>query len=164
MFVFEVTAHHEDLLTQASNANALSGALSSVRSGLGDLDTSVERFVCIRLLHISTHVSYPSLRVKVHVPHETLQTLVTRLRRFHQASDVLRRTSRFVILTRRLQVQMNEIQGIKTSDNKLGDELATATLAHGKDIADEKERAIAKAALTIAELGLFHICTTFTSV
>ncbi|KIM45140.1 hypothetical protein M413DRAFT_441814 [Hebeloma cylindrosporum] len=131
-----VTAHHEDLLTQASNANSLSGALSSVRSGLDDLDTSVER-----------------LRVKVHVPYETLQTLVTGLRRVHQASDVLRRTSRFVILARRLQVQMNEIQGIKASDNGPADDLATATLAHGKDIVDEKERAIAKAAFTIAELG-----------
>lgn len=106
----------------------------------------------------------PSLRVKVHVPHEALQTLVTRLRRFHQASDVLRRTSRFVILTRRLQVQMNEIQGIKTSDNGLPDDPATATLAQGKDIADEKERAIAKAALTISELGLSHICTASISV
>ena len=43
MFTVEVTAHHEDLLTQASNANALSGALSSVKSGLTDLDHSVEK-------------------------------------------------------------------------------------------------------------------------
>lgn len=85
-----------------------------------------------------------------------LQTLVTRLQRFHQASDVLRRTSRFVILARRLQVQMNEIQGIKGSDKTPTDELATATLVHGKDIEDEKERAIAKAALSIAELGASH--------
>jgi len=50
MFITEVTTHHEDLLTQASNPNALSGALSSVRSGLDDLDNSVERFVANRLL------------------------------------------------------------------------------------------------------------------
>ncbi|KAF9484491.1 hypothetical protein BDN70DRAFT_825599 [Pholiota conissans] len=131
-----VTAHHEDLLTQASNANALSGALVSIRAGLGDLDTSVAR-----------------LRLKVHVPYEMLQALVTRLHRFHQASDVLRRTSRFVILARRLQVQMNEMQGIKISDKVPTDELATATVVHGKDIEDEKERAIAKAALSVAELG-----------
>ncbi|KJA27739.1 hypothetical protein HYPSUDRAFT_62781 [Hypholoma sublateritium FD-334 SS-4] len=131
-----VTAHHEDLLTQASNANALSGALVSVRAGLGDLDASVEK-----------------LRVKVHVPYETLQTLVARLQRFQQASDVLRRTSRFVILARRLQVQMNEVQGIKGADRGPAEELATATVLHGKDIENEKERAIAKAALSIAELG-----------
>jgi hypothetical protein len=59
---------------------------------------------------------------------------------------------------------MNEIQGIKTSDNGLPDDPATATLAQGKDIADEKERAIAKAALTISELGLSHICTASISV
>ncbi|KDR75381.1 hypothetical protein GALMADRAFT_140887 [Galerina marginata CBS 339.88] len=131
-----VTAHHEDLLTQASNANALSGALVSVKAGLSDLDASVEK-----------------LRTKVHAPYENLQTLVTRLQRFHQASDVLRRTSRFVILARRLQLQMNEVRGTKTSDRSSTDELATATHVHGKDIEDEKERAIAKAALGIAELG-----------
>lgn len=96
------------------------------------------------------------LRVKVHVPYEILQTLVARLQRFQQASDVLRRTSRFVILARRLQVQMNEVQGIKSGGDKLPtEELATATVLHGKDIENEKERAIAKAALSIAELGAF---------
>jgi len=48
---------------------------------------------------------------------------------------------------------MNEVQGIKNSNVKETEELATATLTHGKDIEDEKERAIAKAALSIAELG-----------
>lgn len=96
------------------------------------------------------------MRVKVHVPYEILQTLVARLQRFQQASDVLRRTSRFVILARRLQVQMNEVQGIKSGGDKLPtEELATATVLHGKDIENEKERAIAKAALSIAELGAF---------
>ena len=40
----QVIAHHEDLLTQASNANSLSGTLSSVRSGLNDLDASVDKY------------------------------------------------------------------------------------------------------------------------
>jgi len=83
---------------------------------------------------------------------------VARLQRFQQASDLLRRTSRFIILARRLQVQMNEVQGIKGSDKGATDELATATTMHGKDIEDEKERAIAKAALSIAELSLFYLC------
>ena len=47
MFAVEVTAHHEDLLTQATNANALSGALVSVKSGLNDLDNSVEKYGCL---------------------------------------------------------------------------------------------------------------------
>ncbi|KAF9047312.1 Golgi transport complex subunit 5-domain-containing protein [Panaeolus papilionaceus] len=130
-----ITVHHEDLLTQASNASALSGTLTSVQAGLSDLDTSVEK-----------------LRAKVHVPYTTLQTLVARLERIHQASDLLRRSSRFVTLARRLQIQMNEMKGIESADSAT-DELATATVMHGKDIRDEKERAIAKAALSIAELG-----------
>jgi len=40
----EVTAHHEELLIQASNANALSGTLVSVRAGLNDLENSVEKY------------------------------------------------------------------------------------------------------------------------
>ena len=54
---------------------------------------------------------------------------------------------------------MNEIQGIKSTDKAANDELATATVMHAKDIEDEKERAIAKAALSIAELGALFICT-----
>jgi hypothetical protein len=57
---FQVTAHHEDLLTQASNANALSGTLSSVRSGLDDLDASVEKYVlrALVLLHHSSLLEF----------------------------------------------------------------------------------------------------------
>jgi hypothetical protein len=52
---------------------------------------------------------------------------------------------------------MNEVQGIKSTDKAANDELATATVMHAKDIEDEKERAIAKAALSIAELGALVI-------
>jgi hypothetical protein len=47
---------------------------------------------------------------------------------------------------------MNEIQGIKGFTD--GEELATATVLHGRDIEDERDRSIAKAALTISELGV----------
>ena len=56
---------------------------------------------------------------------------------------------------------MNEIQGIKGSKTGDGDELATATVLHAKDIGDEKDRAIAKAALTISELGVQSLCSLF---
>lgn len=46
---------------------------------------------------------------------------------------------------------MNEIQGVKGPSAP--EELATATVLHGRDIEDERDRAIAKAALTISELG-----------
>jgi hypothetical protein len=96
-------------------------------------------------------LTFDRLRVKVHVPYETLQTLLNRLHKFQEASDLLRRTSRFITLTKRLQTHMNEIQGIKGFTE--GEELATATVLHGRDIEDERDRAIAKAALTISELS-----------
>ncbi|KAK0225711.1 Golgi transport complex subunit 5-domain-containing protein [Armillaria fumosa] len=135
-----VTNHHQDLLSQAASANELSGSLTSVRAGLADLDHSLEK-----------------LRVKVRVPYQSLQTNVSRLQKLQQASDVLRRTSRFVILARRLQNQMAEMEsGSSTPDQPLplirskSDESAL-----GQDLEDGKERTIAKAALSIAELGIF---------
>ncbi|KAK0476610.1 Golgi transport complex subunit 5-domain-containing protein [Armillaria novae-zelandiae] len=134
-----VTNHHQDLLSQAASANELSGSLTSVRAGLADLDHSLEK-----------------LRVKVRVPYQSLQTNVSRLQKLQQASDVLRRTSRFVILARRLQNQMAEMEsGSSTPDQSLplirskSDESAL-----GQDLEDGKERTIAKAALSIAELGM----------
>jgi conserved oligomeric Golgi complex subunit 5 len=41
--ILQVNRHHEDFLTQASNANQLSGSLSSVTSGLDELDSSLEK-------------------------------------------------------------------------------------------------------------------------
>ena len=39
----QVTAHHEDLLQHASNASKLSGSLSSIRRGLDDVESSIEK-------------------------------------------------------------------------------------------------------------------------
>ncbi|TFK44558.1 Golgi transport complex subunit 5-domain-containing protein [Crucibulum laeve] len=137
-----VTTHHEDLLTQAAGANGLTGSLKPVRSGLNDLDASVDK-----------------LRLKIHVPYESLQTHVTRLQKLHQVSDLLRRTSRFVILARRLQMQMKELNGSDGNERADGsmnpDEvngMLSASASHILDVEDEKERTIAKAALSIAEL------------
>ncbi|TFK25504.1 hypothetical protein FA15DRAFT_639269 [Coprinopsis marcescibilis] len=138
-----VTAHHEDLLVQAASANSLSGSLVSVRSGLAELNNSLDK-----------------LQQKVHVPYDTLQLLVTRLKKLQQASDILRRTSRFVILARRLQLQMKEMQASideKKKDKSSADELsglASAAVYQSIEIEDDKERAIAKAALTISEISV----------
>ena len=48
---------------------------------------------------------------------------------------------------------MKEIQGQKNSDKGVSDDPVSTTIGLGKDIVDDKERAIAKAALSIAELG-----------
>lgn len=84
---------------------------------------------------------------------------MTRLQKLQQASDVLRRTSRFVILARRLQVQMADMDGNNATEDKdsnIGTNGASDShglLGQGHDLEDEKERTIAKAALSIAELG-----------
>ncbi|KIM91987.1 hypothetical protein PILCRDRAFT_809983 [Piloderma croceum F 1598] len=124
-----VTTHHEELLEQAAGVNDLTGSLTSVRHGLNDLDTSLDK-----------------LRQKIHIPYTSLQTHVTQLQRLQQASDVLRRTARFVVLARRLEGQMRDMK-MGGEENGV-DGVMTST--GGEE--DEKERTIAKAALSIAEL------------
>ncbi|KAK7472882.1 hypothetical protein VKT23_000990 [Stygiomarasmius scandens] len=134
-----VTTHHQDLLSQAASASQLSGSLTSVRARLQDLDSSVDK-----------------LRVKVSVPYQSLQDNVSRLQKFQQASEILRRTSRFVILARRLQSQMTEMESQdaqQTPQRPVQSRSDSSTSVSGLlDPEDEKERAIAKAALSIAEL------------
>ncbi|KAF7375982.1 ACT domain-containing protein [Mycena sanguinolenta] len=127
-----VNGHHAELLAQAASANALAGSLTLVRSGLADLDPSLDK-----------------LRLKVRVPYQSLKTSVSRLQRLQQASDVLRRTSRFVVLARRLQNQMTEINSENSDPIPKKSESQINVLG---DPEDEKERTIAKAALSIAEL------------
>ncbi|KAG1776989.1 Golgi transport complex subunit 5-domain-containing protein [Suillus placidus] len=130
-----VTAHHEELLQRAAGINNLSGSLTSVRHGLDDVDASLEK-----------------LRQKIRVPYQTLETSAIRLQRTRQASDALRRISRFVVLSRRLETQMSELV---TFDKSGTTEKKKPNNSEGlsTDQQDDKERTIAKAALTIAELG-----------
>ncbi|KAI0356279.1 hypothetical protein OH77DRAFT_1423899 [Trametes cingulata] len=145
-----VTTHHEDLLVQAAGVSDLQGSLGSVRTGLNELDSSLEK-----------------LRLKIRVPYQSLQKHVSKLERLQQASDILRRTSRFVILARRLELQLAEMKKAEASetDGSSGakgrpqtngapptSSGATARADTPLESEDEKERAIAKAALTIAEL------------
>ncbi|KAF8891707.1 Golgi transport complex subunit 5-domain-containing protein [Infundibulicybe gibba] len=129
-----VTVHHEDLLAQAASAGDLSGSLTSVRAGLDDLDQSLDK-----------------LRGKIRAPYHTLQSNVARLRKLQQASDVLRRTSRFVVLARRLQAQMEDMDTADEPTTPMAPSpLIAASLS--QDGGNDKERSIAKAALSIAEL------------
>jgi hypothetical protein len=131
-----VTAHHEDLLQHASNASKLSGSLSSVRRGLDDVESSIEK-----------------LRQKIRVPYQALQANVARLQRIQQANDALRRTARFAVLAKRLEAQMNELGGYANAGS--GREKRAGIGANGPlgDHQEDKERTIAKAALSIAELS-----------
>ncbi|KAI0365669.1 hypothetical protein BV20DRAFT_1099473, partial [Pilatotrama ljubarskyi] len=145
-----VTTHHEDLLVQAAGVSDLQGSLGSVRTGLNELDSSFEK-----------------LRQKIRVPYQSLQKHVSKLERLQQVSDILRRTSRFVILARRLELQLAEMSKSETSETEGSSGAkgkpqtngappassgATARAETPIESEDEKERAIAKAALTIAEL------------
>lgn len=106
------------------------------------------------------------LRQKIQVPYNSLETHVSRLQRLQQACDLLRRTSRFVILARRLELQISEMDNGGSSADSSGvstpNGAASPTIASGRrsstshllgEYEDEKERAIARAALSIAELG-----------
>ena len=103
------------------------------------------------------------LRQKFRYPYQTMQTNVKRLQRLQQASDVLRRTSRFTILAKRLQAQMAEVNdnvGGTTSRSKAPESKVNSGVPDGRrsatpglDYEGEKERSLAQAALTIAELG-----------
>ncbi|KAL5632004.1 hypothetical protein ACGC1H_000132 [Rhizoctonia solani] len=141
-----VVAHHEALLAQAANVSGMEGLLSSVRLGINELTQSLDR-----------------LRLKVHVPYQTLASLFSQLQKLRQAADVLRRTSRFVALARRLELQMKEIDsGLPTltpskslppGDSRGSlDSIAPGTGASTED-GNAKERAIARAALSAAELA-----------
>jgi hypothetical protein len=95
------------------------------------------------------------LRLKIRVPYQSLSIEVNHLQQLQQASDVLRRTSRFVILARRLEAQMSELGDDPSSEPNVkrveGPSPAHRTAT--EDPEDEKERSVAKAARSIAELG-----------
>lgn len=98
---------------------ALSSQLAPIKTSLTSLSGSIDR-----------------LHSKIHVPHEQLALLVRRLSLLATASDLTRRASRFVLLARRLEAQMEAVR-------------AAPKDAQGEG---EKERELAKAALSVAEL------------
>lgn len=139
-----VTAHHEDLLLYSSNTRHLSGLLASVRQGLDDVESSIDQ-----------------LRRKLRGPYESLQKQVTHLQRIHQANNALRRIGRFFVLEKRLETlaeglaryelgpsRMSEGERDRPKDVGAIDGERLSTESH-----EDKGRVIAKAALTITELG-----------
>ncbi|KAL5528268.1 hypothetical protein ACEPAF_7404 [Sanghuangporus sanghuang] len=142
-----VTANHEKLLVQAAGVGALEEKLRTVKSGLDEVTASQEK-----------------IRTKVRVPCASISILAKRMARLQCAADALRRTARFVILARRLDGQMAELTRLSASEDSSpvvngkkaasGNKHAvTRNRAESLGSETEKERAIAKAALTIAELS-----------
>ncbi|EIM81196.1 uncharacterized protein STEHIDRAFT_86486 [Stereum hirsutum FP-91666 SS1] len=144
-----VTTHHEGLLVQAAGVGEIEESLQSVGSGLDDLDSSLTK-----------------LRQKIRDPYQALQSSINRLQRLHQVSDALRRTSRFVVLAKRLQSQMVElgdgsgIQGEESGskpdvkvNGRSSFDAGRRSTTPGMELEGEKERALAQAALSVAEIG-----------
>ena len=156
LFAFhQVTTHHEQLLVQAAEVTNLEESLHSVRSGLSELDASLEKYRnsgTSSRLHWSD-ICIHRLRLKIRVPYQSLQGHVNRLHKLQQASDVLRRISRFLILARRLELQMAELNRPSDLSIDTPTEPAKSAGTSYEEPGDEKERTIAKAALTIAELS-----------
>jgi conserved oligomeric Golgi complex subunit 5 len=138
--------------------------LRAVREGLDALDVSLEKCASsVPDVNIALMLVLHRLRQKFRYPYQTMQANVKRLQRLQQVSDVLRRTSRFMVLAKRLQAQMAELgenaNGAESQlrvpearmNNGLLDGRRSAT--PGLDFEGEKERSLAQAALTIAELG-----------
>ncbi|KAK4685489.1 conserved oligomeric Golgi complex subunit 5, partial [Tremellales sp. Uapishka_1] len=86
----------------------------------------------IRSSLTSLSTSLDRLHTKIHNPHQQLSLLVRRLNLLAQASDLTRRAARFVLVARRLEEQMLRVE----QGDKEG----------------EREREMAKAALSVAEL------------
>ncbi|KAI0062836.1 hypothetical protein BV25DRAFT_1824872 [Artomyces pyxidatus] len=142
-----VTVHHEGLLVQAAGIGELDGSLSAVRAGLDELDASLEK-----------------LRLKISVPYHTMQANVRRLQRLQQVSDVVRRTSRFTVLAKRLQTQMADLgddaDAPKSASNNVEIKATGSTADGGRrsstpgfDLEGERERTLAQAALSVAEIN-----------
>ena len=86
-----------------------------------------------------------------------MQASVKRLQRLQQVSDVLRRTSRFTTLAKRLQTQMAELDDGAGAQPKAPPNAAALddrrSATPGLDHEGERERLLAQAAVTIAEFG-----------
>lgn len=76
-----------------------------------------------------------------------------RLNKAREASDLTRRVGRFLVLAKRLDLQMQAVQ------RKGGKEGDVIELGGDDNLEGEKEREMAKAALSIAELGELSHCT-----
>ena len=92
------------------------------------------------------------LREKIRTPYSSLAQNITRLRRLQLASDALRRTARFILLSRRLDVQMKELRAGKKVDSNASIDV-TITTTTGAEEVDREGNILTKAALTVAELG-----------
>ncbi|GAA5983475.1 hypothetical protein JCM11641_005821 [Rhodosporidiobolus odoratus] len=125
----EVTKHHSSLLLQAASLGGLDGDLAEVRRGLAEVEGSVSR-----------------LKRKIAAPHASLASSLMLLTRLRRAASLARRAQRFMVLARRLEGQMTEISTPQSAVN--------GQKTEGSRVEDRRERAMAEAALSLAEIEL----------
>ncbi|BGP09947.1 hypothetical protein JCM10049v2_005825 [Rhodotorula toruloides] len=123
----EVTKNHSSLLLQAASLGGLDGDLAEVRRGLAEVEGGVTR-----------------LKRKIAAPHDALASSLLLLTRLRRAASLARRAQRFTFLARRLEGQMSEIDGAAQS--------AAGVAVNGEQASERRERAMAEAALTLAEI------------
>ncbi|MBW0525389.1 hypothetical protein O181_065104 [Austropuccinia psidii MF-1] len=87
----EVTTHHLKLLTRASSIASLQDSLQSIKNGLAQIESNVEK-----------------LQLKIGSRYSELQNALNRLDRYQSAAEFCRRTNRFISLAKRLQTQISE--------------------------------------------------------
>ncbi|XP_033647188.1 conserved oligomeric Golgi complex subunit 5-like [Asterias rubens] len=85
----QVSAHHEDLLSQATGIETLEGVLQMMNTRIGSLQAAVER-----------------IQSKIMDPYNKIVARTSQLRRLQEACDLLRRIIRILYLSKRLQSQL----------------------------------------------------------
>ncbi|CAG8537647.1 4025_t:CDS:10 [Acaulospora morrowiae] len=92
----QVTAHFEDLITQAAGIRDLENVLSTVKEGVKSLNAAFDR-----------------LKENIHTPYAQIKNYTLQLERYQTASDLLRNVVRLFYLARCLESQMAEIDNKK---------------------------------------------------
>ena len=93
------------------------------------------------------------LKRKIALPHEALSNSLLLMTRLRRAASLARRAQRFVVLARRLEGQMGEIDGSSNAGGTENGLRSSVGPGEGERGTERRERAMAEAALTLAEIG-----------
>ena len=127
-----VSAHHNDLLSQATSVERLESHLTSVSDQSVNLLTSVDKITS-----------------RINEPYETMKSQTETLMRMQKTCDVLRKIIRILQLSKKLQVQMNngdaEITKAASSLNELMELWEPEEELNGIEIIEQDQRIILQA-------------------
>ena len=89
----QITARHDDLLAQASGVEKLEVILDSIQSRIHSLSSALER-----------------VQTRITEPYNKVSTRTKQLQRLQEACDYVRRIIRLLYLSKRLRVQVENIE------------------------------------------------------